>query len=150
MIINTALLKEDEAKNFETSYDAQDLNLEFVDFHYLKKIALHGTAERVRQTLTFHGMLNSRIKQICARCLESIEAELSAPFDLSYDITNKDSVDTTDDLRDILILEHPDRFLCKSDCRGICSYCGVNLNREQCRCNNGSEDKNLSERREIN
>ncbi|MBI1978381.1 MAG: DUF177 domain-containing protein [Candidatus Omnitrophica bacterium] len=134
MIIKIAVLKEDLPKELKASYDARELDLEFVDFHYLKKILLQGIAERIRQTLTFRGTLSSRIEQICGRCLGSIENDLSAPFDLSYDITNKELIDTTDDLRDILLLEHPERFLCKSDCLGICVQCGVNLNNEQCRC----------------
>ena len=134
MIIKVALLNEDEPKKFETAYDGKELDLEFIDFHYVEKILLQGTAERIRQTVTFRGTLSSRVDQVCARCLESSARDLSAPFDLSYDATNKELIDTTDDLRDILILEHPERFLCKADCLGICSYCGANLNREKCRC----------------
>ncbi|MBI4394672.1 MAG: DUF177 domain-containing protein, partial [Candidatus Omnitrophica bacterium] len=121
-------------KPLEATYDARELDLEFVDLHYLKKILLEGVAERIKQTVTFRGTLRSRVEQVCARCLEPRESDVMAPFDLSYDIKGQETIDTTDDLRDILILLHPDRFLCKPECRGICAYCGANLNRETCQC----------------
>jgi uncharacterized protein len=30
--------------------------------------------------------------------------------------------------------------LCKSDCKGICPGCGVDLNREKCRCSGKTVD----------
>lgn len=134
MILHVNQLKEGVAQHMATAYDAKSLDLEFIDFHYLQKIALDGLAERVKQTVTFHGTLTSRIEQVCARCLEHIETDLSTPFHLSYDLHGEVTIDTTDDLRDILLLGHPERFLCNANCRGICTQCGVNLNRESCHC----------------
>ncbi|MBI4372112.1 MAG: DUF177 domain-containing protein [Candidatus Omnitrophica bacterium] len=134
MILKIAALPEDVPKQLESEYDAREWDIEFIDLHYSKKILMEGIAERIKQTVTFRGTLASRIEQICARCLEPQESDLLAPFDLSYDIQGRETIDTTADLRDILILRHPDRFLCRSDCRGICPYCGANLNRESCQC----------------
>ena len=106
--------KEGVPEHLETAYDPKELDLEFIDLHYIQKVQLKGTAERIRQTVTFQGMLNSRIEQVCARCLEKIQNNVTAPFDLSYDVHGRETVDTTDDLRDILILGHPERFLCLS------------------------------------
>lgn len=134
MILKIATLAEDVPKHLETTYDARELNLEFVDLHYLRKVLLEGIVERIHQTITFRGTLSSRIEQVCARCLEANESDELTPFDLSYNIKGRETIDTTDDLRDILILRHPDRFLCKSDCHGICAFCGANLNHETCQC----------------
>ena len=134
MILKVGLFKEGTIERFETAYDPEKLDLNFVDFHHLENVMLKGLAEQIKQTVTFRGTLSSRIEQICGRCLEHIERELSAPFELSYGISGEEMIDTTDDLRDILLLEHPDRFLCDADCRGICTHCGENLNRERCHC----------------
>ena len=134
MILNVKLFKEGVTEHLKTAYNPQDLDLEFVDFHYLTQVGLTGSAEKISQTLTFRGTLTSRIEQTCARCLEQIESSISSPFDLSYPIDGRDSIDSTEDLRDILILNHPDQFLCRTDCKGICPGCGTNLNRESCRC----------------
>ena len=136
MILKVKIFREGVTEHLETAYDPRALDLEFVDFHYLTQVGLTGSAEKIRQTLTFRGTLTSRIEQTCARCLEQIESSISSPFDLSYNIEERDSIDSTDDLRDILILNHPDQFLCRKDCQGICPGCGVNLNRQTCRCHN--------------
>jgi uncharacterized protein len=134
MILKVQSFKEGVVERLETAYDPRKLDLEFVDFRYLTQVGLSGSVEKIRQTVTFRGTLTFRIEQTCARCLEQIESPISSPFDLSYEIKGQDSIDSTDDLRDILILNHPDRFLCTRDCKGICSGCGVNLNQESCRC----------------
>jgi len=33
-----------------------------------------------------------------------------------------------------IILEFPERFHCKDDCKGLCPVCGCNLNLKQCDC----------------
>lgn len=134
MILKVGLFKEGIVERLETAYDPHRLDLEFIDLHYLSNVRLEGLAERIKQTVTFRGTLTSRIEQICARCLEPIERDLLAPFDLSYDVHGQETIDVTDDLRDFLLLERPDRFLCDMSCRGICPNCGVKLNRETCLC----------------
>jgi uncharacterized protein len=37
-------------------------------------------------------------------------------------------------LREVIMAELPELPLCRPDCRGLCPGCGVNLNREACRC----------------
>ena len=134
MILKVGIFKEGVVEQLQTAYNPQELDLEFVDLHYLKKVDLEGSAERIRHTVTFRGILESQIEQVCARCLEKIQSPVRAPFELTYDAQGKETIDTTADLRDILLLEHPDRFLCKSGCRGICETCGINLNQESCSC----------------
>ena len=36
--------------------------------------------------------------------------------------------------REVFILNMPSKMLCSEDCKGLCSGCGANLNRESCRC----------------
>ena len=139
MILKVGIFKEGVIEQLETAYDPEELDLEFVDLRYLKKVTLEGTAERIKQTVTFRGVMTSRIEQVCARCLEHIQSTVSTPFDWSYDIHGRETIDTTNDLRDLLILGHPDRFLCNSKCRGICAQCGTNLNRETCQCQNKTD-----------
>jgi uncharacterized protein len=43
-------------------------------------------------------------------------------------------------LRDAAIEAMPDTLLCREDCAGLCGGCGVDLNREQCRCGEPEPD----------
>ena len=134
MILKINHIKEGAVVPLETTYDPQTLDLEFVDLHYLTQVALSAVAERIANTVTFRGDLKSQVEHVCARCLERISKNISAPFDLSYDVNHLETVDTTDDLRDILLLDHPEHFLCRVDCKGICPRCGINLNSGTCQC----------------
>src|SRR3989338_7961126 len=101
MILKVQNLKEGIVERYKASYDARELDLEFVDLHYLKKIVLEGLTERIKQTVTFRGTLTSQTEQVCSRCLEHVENEMTAPFDLSYEVLGLETVDTTNDLREI-------------------------------------------------
>ena len=47
----------------------------------------------------------------------------------------RDEVLDLDDLvREEVLLAMPYKPLCKSDCRGLCPHCGVDLNTETCQC----------------
>ena len=140
MILKVSHMKEGVAMPLEAAYDPRTLDLEFVDLRYLTPVALSATAERFASTVIFRGNLKSQVEQVCARCLERVPKDIFAPFDLSYDVNQLETLDTTDDLRDILLLDHPERFLCRNDCKGICPGCGANLNRETCHCNKSSVD----------
>lgn len=40
-----------------------------------------------------------------------------------------------------IYLALPTRFLCKDDCKGLCSICGVDLNEQQCNCQAPSDPR---------
>jgi uncharacterized protein len=95
---------------------------------------LDGTVEKGHETLTFRGHLTSEVEHICGRCLMPVKDAVNQPFELFYEIKGVEDIETLDDLREILILNHPISFVCREDCRGLCPQCGVNLNERSCDC----------------
>ena len=93
---------------------------------------------------------------ICDRCLESYGYVIETSFHLLFEISGKsqwgireiecasEELDTIEldepciDLEEILrqqvLLSLPVKKICSTECKGICSYCGANLNTESCRC----------------
>ncbi len=134
MILKIQDLKIGIAESVKTTYGATQLDLEFVDLHYLRPIALAGTVERDEEIVTLRGRLISQLEQVCARCLKQVKSGLNIPFDFAYPIEGRTSIDATGDIRDILYLNHPERFLCSEECRGLCPVCGINLNQSICDC----------------
>lgn len=134
MNLRLADYKEDVEIPVRKDYDPRDLDIEFVDLKYSKPLLMEGTVEKGADTLVFRGQLSSEIEHICGRCLASIHSVLDQPFELYYEIQGKEFVDTTDDLREVLILEHPIIFVCQENCKGLCPQCGSNLNDGNCRC----------------
>ena len=126
------LLRDNVPKHVHETYDSKKLDLEFVDLTYLEEIQLNGNVEKFRDNLTFRGHLSSRVEHRCARCLKPVEEVIDQPFEVIYDIKDRDEVDTLEDMREILILNHPERFLCREECPGLCPQCGTDLNVSSC------------------
>ena len=136
MKISITPLKEGVPKAVREEYNSKDLELEFVDLSYLEPVVMNGTVEKLLNTLTFRGHLTSRVARVCARCLEPVEEPIDHSFELVYDVKGKEELDTLDDIREMLILDHPLRFLCREDCPGLCPACGANLAKGPCNCSN--------------
>lgn len=55
-------------------------------------------------------------------------------FDTFYINTKNMSIDVSDFLRQEIILHFPSIPVCSKSCEGLCAYCGKNLNKESCDC----------------
>ena len=149
MKIRLADFKEGSLTQVETRYDPKAIDLEWVDLKYAEPLCLHGTVEKGHDTLIFRGNMISEVEHICARCLKAVKDELNQPFDLLYDIKGKDEIETLDDLREILLLDHPLSYLCREDCRGLCPHCGINLNESRCPCESQTHAQPLTSLKKI-
>lgn len=82
----------------------------------------------------------------CAKCAKDISRKLNVPVEhlLISHINDEDNdnyilVENMVLELDELVLEDvylslPSRFLCTSDCKGLCPYCGQDLNDKDCGC----------------
>ena len=86
----------------------------------------------------------------CDRCGEMYETVLTNHFQLTYllskEIQNSDAInlyyispeidkiELKNDVKEYLLLSEPMKRLCREDCKGLCSKCGVNLNYDTCNC----------------
>jgi uncharacterized protein len=113
-------------------------------------------------------LLKSRVDTIvewrCARCLEPFSAVLHseaatsfkpkpASFPEEIELTREDAetefyegeeIDATQVVQDQVLLALPAKAVCREDCRGLCPRCGINLNREVCRCESETVDPRLA------
>lgn len=128
MKILVRALGEGLPKEVHEKYDPKQLDVEFVDLTYLEGVELNGTVEKFQDTLTLRGQLTSRIEQTCARCLKPVEEAVDHPLEVVYDVRGKEEVDPLEDIREVLILSHPIRFLCREECPGLCPRCRADLN----------------------
>eukprot|EP00252_Welwitschia_mirabilis_P001485 TRINITY_DN11348_c0_g1_i1.p1 TRINITY_DN11348_c0_g1~~TRINITY_DN11348_c0_g1_i1.p1 ORF type:complete len:316 (-),score=34.61 TRINITY_DN11348_c0_g1_i1:468-1415(-) len=60
--------------------------------------------------------------------------------DQMYFPHEKKEIDLSKYIRDIVHLEDTLNAICDVNCKGICTDCGVNLNKKVCQCNNMHED----------
>jgi len=99
------------------------------------------------------GSVTARFKARCGRCLEEFFCNVDTPValvltrlkgikgevelkaeDMDVSVLDGDAIDTSDILLGQLAMEIPLSTLCREDCRGLCQGCGVDLNKEACRC----------------
>ena len=101
-----------------------------------------------------HGRVQSRVPQVCSRCLEPYEAAVDANVetrlvpapvargeerelgrdDLETDVYDHDQIDLNALLETETTLGLPMKPLCSEGCRGLCPTCGTNRNTTQCAC----------------
>ncbi|MCK9478085.1 MAG: DUF177 domain-containing protein [Firmicutes bacterium] len=106
-----------------------------------------GKVTNVLGSLQLDMRVSADLSAVCARCLgEAVEK-------IEFDI--KEKVEDDENLKGSLLdignialqniyLNMPLRFLCRSDCKGLCSECGMDLNKGQCKCNDEAIDERLS------
>ncbi len=78
----------------------------------------------------------------CDRCLQPVTIEHTAGLDVIYDKKGEEgtypyqgyTIDLQDAVNEALTFTFPSLVLCKADCKGLCPYCGQDLNQKECRC----------------
>lgn len=129
---------------------AEDLDLDPALF--LAPIDIHVTLDRHDPYLEFNIRLQTEVTSTCDRCLVDYTWNLSGATpmfyvlgrlpsgetvddpDIGYIPANATDIDLTHELRDLIILGLPGKYLCREDCRGLCPGCGVDLNLQDCTC----------------
>ena len=129
----------------------------------------HGKHQKIKD-IRLNGKLATRIELPCARCLEPVVHDVKREFDLLYRPLGADagreelSVTSAeaevgyyrgegllleDALREQVLLAVPLKAICREDCKGLCPHCGVNLNHEQCSCEEPADDPRWSALKDI-
>lgn len=93
-------------------------------------------AQYVSGYVIVNGLLYVTAQKICDRCLEVFNKKHEIVFEHEYDIDleNEDFLMLDEDFRQAVLMEFPLRNICNENCRGLCTSCGNNLNKQQCDC----------------
>ena len=147
------------------NYAPGTLDFHSGEFHQVESLDVRATAELVDDQIRIYGTFHTRLEMACARCLEIVVEEVSKNFDLFYRPMNSvsreeefrlnlddteiaffegDGLFLADVLAEQVNLSFPMKVICRSDCRGLCPHCGVNLNQEECRCETHAADPRLA------
>lgn len=94
----------------------------------------------VGQDLLITGKVYVDIQTECDTCLKTMKTKLQIPsVCLHFEKVVEKEIDITEDIREELLLDIPQRFKCSENCKGLCSGCGANLNRGKCKCEPGTK-----------
>lgn len=113
------------------------------------EIEVSGIAEAVHGGILVSGHIVTSWGGECRRCLEEASGRIEVSVRELFERQDKDPgpsfdtdtyryvgevLDLREMVKDQVLLELPIAPLCKTECRGLCVHCGVNLNQAQCDC----------------
>lgn len=114
---------------------AADLSLDLEEAKFTKPIQVITRLKREINFVRAEGEIKGNLRLSCSRCLEDFMRDFSYGLSLLFSVKKEDTfIDITENLREEIILNHPFKVLCKSDCKGLCPLCGQNLNKGRCNC----------------
>ena len=106
-----------------------------------------GSVCNIAGVLEFKAELTVDTVCVCARCLKEMDNHINLTVNATISDGGEDDTDDPDmfyldgnlvDVDEIIInafvLNTEQRFLCKEDCKGLCSKCGADLNAGPCNC----------------
>jgi len=138
-----------------------------------------GRAELIRENRGPHevvedirlvGGFSADLQLHCARCLEPVAESVSESFDLIYRPQGVDAREPDasigraeseigyyqgegllleDVIKEQILLALPVKQTCRANCKGLCPYCGQNLNEGQCSCSAAVPDPRWNALQEI-
>lgn len=152
----------DEVSEQSIDYQLSMADLDFYGHHPITQPVLFRgqavhTAGAIRLTVQaslVYSAACDRCAQETSRCMEfsfehilvnELENDQEEDFILLQDM----QLDLDELLRSDVILALPMKFLCRDDCKGICSICGVNRNQAECHCSTQTVDPRLEALKQL-
>ena len=169
--MNIDLNSFDREKAIDVTLPAEAVDLELVNARVDETIDLEGKAAKTSAGVVVTGRLTGVVEIDCDRCLEPVKS----PFDIELDLEFAPKQDLEGDsnlelhaadlkldemagseiglaeiAREQILLDLPQQFFCKDDCRGLCEKCGANLNLKDCDCKDDEIDPRWAALKNLN
>lgn len=134
MKINIHLVPE-EGQQIDGEDPASILDVQDPGWNFEKPVVHSMFAQLLNDALLVTGRVWTDGKVRCSRCLQEFSRRLEVTdFVFHHPLTSQDIVDLTPEIRESILLEIPQKPLCRADCRGLCPVCGIDLNKQSCNC----------------
>ncbi len=152
--LKSVFLNEDCEKQLTYELDIADIDVDGV-FPFTSPVAVTATARNRASLVTLTLDCRYDYSRSCDRCTEQFVHREQKTFvhrlaQTLVDEGNDDYIETPDftvELDEVVIsdilLDLPQKNLCRSDCKGLCPKCGHNLNSGKCECEGKTVDPRL-------
>ena len=114
---------------------------------FASAVHITGRVRNMAGAMVLTARLSSVLSLVCDRCAKPFEREKTVEYEtlLAFELESGESddivlldgdgeLDLDGLMEEVFLLEMDTKHLCSEDCRGLCSGCGADLNRENCRC----------------
>lgn len=134
--------------------------------HYTEPVSASLKIEKEGKLVRVSGDFSLKAGYICARCLVEFFKEIKSSIDTVYEpepstraaeetysseeelkpsyYGKEKMIDLGEEIRQGVFLSLPVKPLCREACRGLCPYCGQNLNQSSCSCRIEKMDSRFS------
>lgn len=130
-------------------------NFSNIDFDFETPLFSNLRIKKAGKSILIKGGVRATLKLQCGRCLREFPYPISTNFDLTFfsikDFNFPEEVELTEEDMEVnfykgeeirlseiafeqVFLEIPYQPLCNEDCKGLCKFCGQNLNISSCDC----------------
>ena len=120
--------------DIEEDISPKELDLEAAQIQTVSDIKVKAHIEKEKDVVIVSCDIRANERLTCSRCLSEFDSLFEKKEDFVYDLSGEHIIELNNDIRDTIILDYPMRPLCKPACKGLCSYCGKNLNEGLCDC----------------
>ncbi len=124
-------------------------------------VKLTGNITNLSGNLFLKGIINFSLSFVCDRCLDGFTKDFS--LELDEVIAKENSEFEADEYipyagNKVLLVEAIykniyqitlEKHICKDDCKGLCTKCGCNLNKESCDCTDEEIDPRLEKLKDF-
>lgn len=145
----------EEGLKLELTYEASDFEGLGEEVRVSSPVTAVFSLKKIETTVYLAGGMEADAELSCSRCGKPFEVHMTAQFkldmvpmeslsreeerelqagDLEVEFYKNGVIDIKDFLREQVLLQVPMKPLCVEDCRGLCQYCGQDLNLAQCSC----------------
>lgn len=109
-------------------------------------ISVKGVIKNKSGVISLGYKADYRLRHKCDRCLVEFERDYTVSCDAvvvkslssddndDYIVVGGNELDLDEHIISDLILHFPSKVLCKEDCKGLCQFCGADLNETVCSC----------------
>lgn len=136
-----------EAVTFDVALDFSEMEFGWQS-PVTEPVHAEGVIRNTAGVLQLDGAVKTVLHCVCDRCAKEYEREFSVDMhavltDELQSVENEDeelfelvgdSVDLDDVVTTAFVLNMEPKFLCREDCKGLCSRCGADLNEGECSC----------------
>lgn len=117
--------------------------------HLLDQVLVDLEVTNTGRLMVGKGEIKANLGLQCDRCLNPLQHQVELPFTVEFCpeenrefFKNEETfiyfvepkVDIEPVVRETILLSLPIRILCSSECKGLCSICGQDLNLAECHC----------------
>lgn len=123
------------------------------------EIAIEGKIDYLGDEPTIHFSYEGMVRFVCERCLEPFDYELEGEvdstlskrdeLDVDWLIIRDDKIDLTEAVLDDIVIKLPIQMVCSEACKGLCSECGIDLNKSKCHCKDEVIDPRLESLKKL-